>query len=88
MKVREFGFMRVVDILMALLLVIGGLNWGVIGLFGVNLVEYLFGSIPAISRVIYILVGASALYEVLGLKALRERWHCTWSPKLGHPATP
>ena len=47
------------------LLLIGGLNWGMIGAFGVDLVSLLFGSMTALSRVIYALVGISALYTAL-----------------------
>jgi uncharacterized membrane protein YuzA (DUF378 family) len=46
------------------LLWIGGLNWGLIGLFGFNLVEALFGSIPALPNIIYILVALAAIYTI------------------------
>ncbi len=82
MTERNFGFMRGLDILVAVLLVIGGLNWGLIGIFGFNVVEYLFGALPWISRVIYTLVGLSALYEIFGFRAATKRWHCTWPHKM------
>ena len=44
------------------LLVIGGLNWGLVGLFNYNLVNMLLGSMPMVEKVVYILVGVSALY--------------------------
>jgi len=44
------------------LLVVGGLNWGLVGLFGVNLVTMLFGSMPMLESTVYMLVGASAVY--------------------------
>jgi hypothetical protein len=44
------------------LLVIGGLNWGLVGLFDYNLVSGLFGSWPMVERIVYILVGLSAVY--------------------------
>ena len=37
--------------------IIGGIIWGIIGLFDFNLIEYLFGSIHFIARLIYIIVG-------------------------------
>lgn len=43
------------------LLIIGGLNWGLIGFFDYNLVESLFGTMPWLTRIIYALVGASAI---------------------------
>ena len=47
-----------------LLVVIGGLNWGLVGFFGFNLVESIFGSWPMLVKVIYALVGLAALYEL------------------------
>lgn len=49
-----------------LLLVIGGLNWGLIGLLQVNLVESIFGSVPTLVQVVYILVGLAGLYSLWG----------------------
>lgn len=43
------------------LLIIGGLNWGLVGLFNYNLVDALFGTATWISRIIYTLVGLSAI---------------------------
>lgn len=50
------------DWLALILLVVGGLNWGLVGVFDFNLVSYLFGEMSVLSRVIYDLVGLSALY--------------------------
>ncbi len=50
-----------------ILLVIGGLNWGLTA-FGYNVVEMVLGSGTTLTQVVYILVGLSALYEVLGHK--------------------
>ncbi len=44
------------------LLVVGGLNWGLVGLLNFDLVATLFGVMSLISRVVYILVGVSAVY--------------------------
>lgn len=46
------------------LLIVGGLNWGLIGLFGFDLVAALFGEMSGLSRIVYTLVGLSALYAV------------------------
>ena len=56
MKLRGF------DLATLVLIVIGGLNWGLIGLFNFNLVGAIFGSGSVLARLIYILVGASAVY--------------------------
>jgi uncharacterized membrane protein YuzA (DUF378 family) len=46
------------------LVIIGGLNWGLVGLFKFNLVATIFGDDSALSRVVYTLVGLSAVYLV------------------------
>ncbi len=53
---------NVLDIVMAVLLVVGGLNWGLVGLLDFDLVATLFGAMSMLSRVVYTLVGVSALY--------------------------
>ena len=45
-----------------ILLVIGGLNWGLVGIFSFDLVAKIFGSMTIISRVVYALVGVSAIF--------------------------
>ncbi len=55
--------MMVIDRIALILNIIGGLNWGLIGLFRFDLVAYLFGGQTAtISRIIYALVGLSAIW--------------------------
>ena len=44
------------------LLVVGGLNWGLVALFNVNLVETLLGAESTLTMVVYVLVGLSAVY--------------------------
>jgi hypothetical protein len=66
--------MKTLDTLVAILLVIGGLNWGLVGLFSFDLVKTILGDMTFLSRVVYILVGLSALYQVLLWKAIQKRW--------------
>jgi uncharacterized membrane protein YuzA (DUF378 family) len=47
------------------LLVVGGLNWLLVALFNFNLVEEILGSWPMLIKVVYVLVGLSAVYEVV-----------------------
>jgi hypothetical protein len=47
-----------------ILLIIGGLNWGLVGIMGFNLVETIFGSIPILVKIVYDLVGLAALYTI------------------------
>jgi uncharacterized membrane protein YuzA (DUF378 family) len=55
-----------------LLVVIGGLNWGMISMFNVDLVSSAFGEMTTMSRVVYGLVGLSALYTVYILSVKTE----------------
>ena len=46
------------------LVIIGGLNWGIIGIVNVNLVHVIFGNMTFMTRLIYILVGLAAVYLI------------------------
>lgn len=48
-----------------LLVVVGALNWGLVGLFDLNLVTWLLGSWPMVEKVVYVLVGLSGLWLLL-----------------------
>jgi len=66
--------MKTLDILVALLLVVGGLNWGLWGLFQFDLVAAVFGGgAAAVARVVYILVGLGALYQLILWKSIQRR---------------
>ncbi len=56
--------MSAMDWIAMALMIIGGINWGLVGLFDVNLVATLFGEQTLISRVIYAAVGLAALYSL------------------------
>lgn len=53
------------DWVVVVLVIIGGLNWGLYGLFGFDLVAYLFGAVSILSRIVYALVGLAALYLLI-----------------------
>ena len=59
--------MRLINSVTLLLLIVGGLNWGLVGLFDFDLVAALFGEMSALSRIVYALVGISALYQLIPL---------------------
>ena len=46
------------------LTIIGGLNWGLIGLLGIDFVSMLFGPMTILARLVYVLVGLSSLYLI------------------------
>jgi len=70
--------MKVLDIVVTVLLLIGALNWGLVGFFEYNLVAAIFGEAAGITRLIYASVGLAALYEIscftFGLKETQHRW--------------
>ena len=66
--------MKTIDVLAAILLVIGGLNWGLVGLFGVDLVAGMFGEMTALSRAVYGIVGLAAVYQGFAWRAIQRRW--------------
>lgn len=66
--------MRIMDIVAAVLLVIGGLNWGLVGFFQFDLVAAIFGPATALSRIVYSVVGLAAIYQGLQWKAIQRRW--------------
>jgi uncharacterized protein len=70
--------MRKLDILAAALVVVGGLNWGLVALAEFDLVATLvgleFGETNAASRIVYGLVGLAAAYQIVQHGAIRRRW--------------
>jgi uncharacterized protein len=61
--------MKALTIVTLVLLIVGGLNWGLVGLFGFDLVAAIFGAGSALSRIVYVLVGLSALWQIGPLMA-------------------
>ncbi|RYY96327.1 MAG: DUF378 domain-containing protein [Comamonadaceae bacterium] len=56
------GSKNILDWLAIVLLIVGGLNWGLVGLFDVDLVAMLFGQGTTVARAVYILVGLAAIW--------------------------
>ncbi|TAL82132.1 MAG: DUF378 domain-containing protein [Bacteroidetes bacterium] len=48
-----------------LLVIVGALNWGLVALLDLNVVNMLLGSWPMVEKIVYILVGVSAVYDVV-----------------------
>jgi len=60
--------MKVVNILTLVLIIVGAVNWGLVGLFQFDLVAALFGGQQAaLARIVYVLVGLSGLYQLVPL---------------------
>ena len=72
--IYDEGGMKKLDVVAAALLVVGGINWGVVGVTGSDIVGAIFGNLSPVSRAVYILVGLAALYQALQWKAIQHRW--------------
>ena len=66
--------MKKLDVLFAVLLVIGGLNWGLVGATQLNPVAWLFGNDSSLSRLVYVAVGIAAVYQALQWRSIQQRW--------------
>jgi uncharacterized membrane protein YuzA (DUF378 family) len=70
--------MRTLDAIAAALLVVGGLNWGLVAIAEFDLVAAVFGlefgETNAASRIVYGLVGLSAVYVATQVRAIPRRW--------------
>lgn len=66
--------MKTMDILAAVLLVVGGLNWGLVGSLDFDLVAAIFGNGAFLANVVYSLVGLAALYQAAQWKSIQRRW--------------
>ena len=64
--------MKPFHIITLLLVIVGGVNWGLVGLFNFDLVATIFGAGSPLSRLVYILVGASALTPSLATSPRRS----------------
>ena len=70
--------MKKLDIVAAVLVVVGGLNWGLVAIAKFDLVATLFGldfgQTNTASRIVYGLVGLAAVYQIVEQAAIRRRW--------------
>jgi len=57
--------LNILDWLAVILVIVGGLNWGLVGIFKLDLVKTILGSIPLLQNIVYILVGLAAVYLIV-----------------------
>ena len=77
MRDHDARYMKGIDLIAAFVLAIGGVCWGSVGLFGVNPVEVVFGTMSLLSRLIYAIFGVAALYEIFFYRVIQRRWECS-----------
>jgi hypothetical protein len=56
--------MKALDYIALILIIIGAVNWGLVGFFGLDLVAFLFGSMSVLSRILYAVIGICGLYAI------------------------
>ena len=66
--------MKKIDVIAAILLVVGGLNWGLVGFANFDLVAAIFGTGSLLAKAVYAVVGLAAVYQGLTWKAIQGRW--------------
>ena len=67
--------MQALKIITYILVLIGAINWGLVGLFNIDLVAMIFGDMTVLSRIVYALVGISAIiYAILSYKDVFEKY--------------
>jgi uncharacterized protein len=59
--------MKFINVFTLILLIVGGLNWGLVGLFSFDLVAAILGAGSGLARIVYILVGLSAAWQIIPL---------------------
>jgi len=80
--------MRKLDVIAAVLVVVGGLNWGLVSVAHFDLVAAIFGmkfgETSTLSSVVYALVGLAALYQAASFKSIQHRWAYESAPARSH----
>ena len=66
--------MKNFNLVTLVLLIVGGLNWGLVGATGIDVVATLFGVMSPLARTVYVLVGLSALYQAMQWQGIQRRW--------------
>lgn len=65
--------LNAMDLTALVLVIVGGLNWALVGLFDFDLVATLFGEMSMLSRIVYTLVGVSAVYLLVSMGKLCKK---------------
>ncbi len=66
--------MKTFDIIATVLILIGALNWGLVGFFRFDLVQAIFGDWQTVARIVYAIVGLAGLYYLVEWSPMQERW--------------
>ncbi len=64
--------LSMLEMIAMILMIIGGLNWGLVGIMDVDLVASILGAGSLLSRIVYVLVGLSAIYVAITMPKMRK----------------
>ncbi len=73
-----------IDWIAFVLVVIGAINWGLVGIAGFNLVDFIFGGITIVTKIVYILVGISGIVLIYSAAKCRQSCKGDGEGKSGH----
>lgn len=68
--IKMAGKRDIISLIALILIIVGGLNWLLVGLFSFNLVTTLFGAVPILVTIIYTLVGLAAIWAIIKFKSI------------------
>jgi uncharacterized membrane protein YuzA (DUF378 family) len=71
--------MEKLDVFAAVFVVLGGLNLGLAGVLGIDMVATAFGELSLGTRLVYGMVGLSAAYQALMWRSIQRRWALAWA---------
>lgn len=66
--------MKILDVITGIILIIGGLNWGVMAIIDFNLIGWIFRDMNLLTRIIFLVIGLSAVYQIVFWKQIRHHW--------------
>jgi len=70
---KNMNKLNTLDWIALVLVIVGGLNWALVGLFGFDLVATIFGDMSILSRIVYVVVGLAAVYVLVSLGKLARK---------------
>jgi uncharacterized membrane protein YuzA (DUF378 family) len=74
MMERVQEMMKSLDVITLFFVVLGALNWGLVGIFSFDLIATIFGDMSVLSRIVYTLIGVAGIYQLSQFKIMHTRW--------------
>jgi uncharacterized membrane protein YuzA (DUF378 family) len=71
--------MKTLDVIAAVILVLGGLGWGLVATAQIDIVGVILADLGGFGRAAYAVVGLAAMYQALSWRAIQKRWALAWA---------